>query len=103
MVYLKIRTLLWEIRSLIRGKNEKIKDFNIHYGYLYTKLDKKKRKSIGILDNTDFLKPYYKVWKLVFLKGDTITLERAYLLAKKVYRLSSHRTEGPRKNNILLK
>jgi len=50
-------SLLREIRSLRIGKNEKVKDFNIRYRSLYTKLDKKRRKTIGILDYTDSLRP----------------------------------------------
>jgi len=92
-------SLLREIRSLRIDKNEKVKDFNIRYRSLYTKLDKKRRKTIGILEYTDSLRPNYEAWKRVSLKGDVITLEKAYLLAEKVDRLSSQKPDDSRKNN----
>jgi len=94
-------TLLRELRSLKIGRNEKVKDFNIRYRSLFTKLDKKKRRSISILDYTDSLKPNYEAWKRVALKGDTLTLEKAYTLAEKVDRLSNqNRTTGTARDNF---
>jgi len=51
------------------------------------------------LDYTDSLRPNYEAWKPVSLKDDVITLEKAYLLAEKVDRLSSQKSEDSRKNN----
>jgi len=57
-------------------------------------LDKKKSRSVGILDYADSLRPNYEAWKRVSLKGDTITLEKAYSLAEKIDRLSNvHNTK----------
>ncbi|ORX76131.1 hypothetical protein BCR32DRAFT_248981 [Anaeromyces robustus] len=71
-------TLLRELKSLRIGKNEKVKEFNITYRTLYTKLDKR-RKFIGVLDYTDTLKGNYEAWRRISLKDDSITLEKAYL------------------------
>ena len=51
------------------------------------------------MEYTDSLRPNYEAWKRVSLKGDVITLEKAYLLAEKVDRLSSQKPDDSRKNN----
>ena len=88
-IYEDQNLLLREIRALKIGKYEKVRDFNIRYRALYTRLEKKKRKSISVLDYSDSLRGNYEAWKRVSLKGDTITLERAYSLAEKVDRLNT--------------
>ena len=68
-------------------RNEKIKDFNIRYRTLYIKLDKKRRKRIGVLDYIDSIQNNYEVWKKLSLKDD-ISMDKAFKIAEKVDRLS---------------
>jgi len=87
-------TLLREIRNMKIKRNEKVKDFNIKYRSLYTKLDKKRRRWISVLDYADSLRNNYEAWKRVSLKGDNISLEKAYALAEKVDRLTPSTEEN---------
>lgn len=85
--------LLKELRAMRIKRNEKIKDFNVRYRTLYTKLDKKRRKRIGVLDYIDSIQNNYEAWKKLSLKDD-ISMEKAFKIAEKVDRLSV------RNNNI---
>jgi len=60
---------------------------------LYTKLDKKRRKRIGVLDYIDSIQNNYEAWKKLYLKND-ISMDKAFKIAEKVDRLSV------RNNNI---
>ena len=78
--------LLRELRALKIKRNEKVKDFNIRYRSLYLKLDKKRRKKIGVLDYADSLQNNKEAWKRVSLK-DNLSLRKAFEIAEKVDRL----------------
>jgi len=97
--------ILRKIRNLKIKRNETIKDFNIRYRNLYSKLNKNKKKVITVLDYIDSLQPNYEAWKMVSLRGEDITLEKAFLIAEKVDRLNSaqldnnNRNSSPRMNN----
>jgi len=62
--------LLKELRGMRIKRNEKIKDFNVRYRTLYTKLDKKRRKRIGVFDYIDSIQNNYEAWKKLSLKDD---------------------------------
>jgi len=73
-----------------------VKDFNVRYRSLYSRLEKKKRRRITVLDYCDSLKTNYAAWKKVTLKGD-INLKKAYEVAEKIDRLEKKSTiEDPR-------
>ena len=85
--------LLKELHAMRIRKNEKIKDFNVRYRTLYAKLDRKRRKRIGVLDYIDSIQNNYEAWKKLSLKDD-ISMNKAFKIAEKVDRLSV------RNNNI---
>ena len=85
--------LLKELRAMRIKRNEKIKDFNVRYRTLYTKLDKKRRKRIGVLDYIDSIQNNDEAWKKLSLKDD-ISINKAFKIAEKVDRLSVKNNSG---------
>jgi len=81
--------ILRKIRNLKIKRNETIKDFNIRYRNLYSRLNKNKKKVITVLDYIDSIQPNYEAWKMLSLRGEDISLEKAFLIAEKVDRLNS--------------
>jgi len=79
--------LLKELHAMRIKRNEKIKDFNVRYRTFYTKIDKKRRKRIAVLDYIDFIQNNYEAWKKLSLKDD-ISMDKAFIIAEKVDKLS---------------
>jgi len=78
--------LLEELCAMRIKRNKKIRNFNVRYRTLYSKLDKKRRKRIGVLGYIDSIQNNYEAWKKLSLKDD-ISMDRAFKIAEKVDRL----------------